>query len=453
MKALVWKELQENVKWVPLPGLAILLVFLIDRPLTPMPGVTGAYFLCLIAVAFGAALGFLQIVFESRGDKRSLLLHRPISRSRIFLAKAIAGIALYALALGVPFACAESWYATPGRIPAPFHWQTSLPWLADILSGLVYYFAGMLTAQRQVRWYGSRCLPLAAAFLCSYLVWTVPEFWQALLAIGSAGLFVGVAAWGSFCAGGAFAPQPRLAKAALAMTLLAGLQIASVLGKQMIGQWFDSGIAWESNIDRQGRVLIAPFKDSYGVIDPWMDTSEQRLPELKSKVMEPGLVAPRAGMETPIELSYRNTGRYYVPYRNEPMPGQEIWYYDQIQRRLVGFDSKMHQSLGSFGPDGFTPPGRPPGSPFQGELRYRTSRWDAPVQHFLALYSTRPSAGESFPGRAKIPHQSLGCSCTAFSRVSRPRVHSQRRPAHDSNSVCTSRGGDGHVRALVERRP
>ncbi len=385
MKALIWKEWRENLKFLPLPGLAILLVFLVERPVTPMRGVSGAYFLCVIAAVFGAALGFLQIFFESRGDKRSLLLHRPISRSRIFLAKAIAGVALYVLALGIPFLCLESWFATPGKMPAPFYWRTGLPWLADILSGLVYYFAGMLTAQREVRSYGSRGLALAAAFFSSYLVWTVPEFWQALLAIGMIGLLVGVAAWGTFLAGGAYAPQPRVARVALAITLLAGLLIVSVLGKQMIGEWFDSGIEWESNIDRQGRVRIAPFKESLGPIGPWMDLSGQRLPGLKSNVMASRLVAPRAGMEMPLDWSYRNSGRFYVVCTNEPMPGQEIWYYDQAQRRLLGYDSILYQSLGSFGPDGFTPAGQQPGKPFQGELRYRTTRWQAPPQHFLAF--------------------------------------------------------------------
>ena len=249
MKSLIWKEWRENLRWIPLPSLVILLVTLISRPLTPMPDVTGAYFFCVIAVVFGAALGFLQIFFEAYGDQRSLLLHRPISRSRIFLAKVIAGVGLYVLALGVPFACLEIWFATPGKLPAPYHWRTSLPWLADILSGLVYYFAGMLVAQREVRWYGSRGLALTAAFFCSYLVWNVPEFWQALVAIGIIGLFVGVAAWGSFCAGGAYTPQPPLARAALAMTLLTGLLILSMLGKQIIGEGFDSGIEYHYDLD------------------------------------------------------------------------------------------------------------------------------------------------------------------------------------------------------------
>src|SRR5262249_58468688 len=120
-------------------------------------------------------------------------------------------------------------------------------------------------------------------------------------------------------------------------------------------------------------------------VGPWMDVGEQRLPGLMSQVMESGTVAPRAGMETPLDWSYRNSGRFYVVCTNEPMPGQEIWYFDQARGRLVGYDSMLHQSLGSFGPDGFAPAGQPPGKPFRGELRYRTSRWQAPPVNFLAF--------------------------------------------------------------------
>src|SRR4029077_7796827 len=233
--------------------------FSIEKPDEPMPEAEDACYFCLTAVVFGAALGFLQIVFEAHGDKRSLLLHRPLGPSRIFLAKALAGVSLYLLALGIPFVCLETWKATPGNMPAPYHWRMSLPWLADILSGLVYYFAGMLMAQRAARWYGSRGLALAGAFSCSYLVSALPEFWQALVAIGIIGSFVGVAAWGSFVAGGEYASQPRLAKAGLAMTFLAALLILSMLGKQMIGEWSENGFRWEYGIHRQGSVMVAPY--------------------------------------------------------------------------------------------------------------------------------------------------------------------------------------------------
>src|SRR5229473_7509314 len=178
MKALILKELRENLKWVPLPGLVIWALFLIEKPDSAMPWPTDAFFFCLAGVIFGAALGFVQVFFEAQGDKRSILLHRPLSPTRIFLAKVLAGVGIYLLALGLPFICLERWYATPGNMAAPFHWQMSLPWLADILSGLVYYFAGVIVAQREARWYGSRGLALAAAFFCSYLVWALPEFWQ-----------------------------------------------------------------------------------------------------------------------------------------------------------------------------------------------------------------------------------------------------------------------------------
>jgi hypothetical protein len=390
MKALILKEWREHLKWVPLPGLVIFLVFSIEKPEVPMPGETVAYYFCLTAVVFAAALGFLQFVFEAHGDKRSLLLHRPLSSSRIFLAKALAGVSLYLLALGIPFVCLETWMARPGNMPAPYHWRTSLPWLADILSGLVYYFAGMLTAQRESRWYGSRGLALAAAFFCSYLVWTLPEFWQALVAIGIIASFVGVAAWGSFSAGGEYADQPRLAKAGLAMTFLAALLILSMLGKQMIGEWSDSGFRWGYAIDRQGRVMVAPYIIPLGPIGPWTDLNGQELPERKRPVFpvfdgkgDGSIEAPSVGMETPHRWSYRNSSRFYVEYQNDSKPGNEVWYFDQAEGRLVGYDRSYHQLVGRFGPDGFTPAGVRPGEHFRGELRYRTRRWHADTFSYL----------------------------------------------------------------------
>src|SRR5262249_30778020 len=160
---LIWKECRENLKWAALPTLLILLpMAFLGGPGEPMFGLGGGIILFLVAAGFGAGLGFLQVFFESRGDQRALLLHRPLGRSRIFLAKAVAGTGLYLLAQGIPLACVHVWMATPGHMPAPYQWRTGLPWVADILAGLVYYFAGMLTAQREARWYGSRCLGLAA---------------------------------------------------------------------------------------------------------------------------------------------------------------------------------------------------------------------------------------------------------------------------------------------------
>jgi hypothetical protein len=171
------------------------------------------------------------------GDKRSLLLHRPLSPSRIFPGEVIAGVSLYLAALLVPTAAAVTLAATPGHVAAPFVWPMVLPWLADVLTGLVYYFAGLLVAQREARWYGSRCLPPAAGLLASLVVWNVPEFGHALAAIAVFSGVVAVGAWGSFLAGGAYAEQPRSAQCALGVTLLAGLSVLVFVGKVTLGLW------------------------------------------------------------------------------------------------------------------------------------------------------------------------------------------------------------------------
>lgn len=392
MKPLIWKEWRENLKWAGLPGLAVLLPsLLLGGPREPMFGSGGGIFLFLIAAGSGAALGILQFFFESRGDLRSILLHRPLSRSRIFLGKALAGASLYLLALGAPFAAVELWMAVPGHMPAPYDWRTSLPWLADILTGLVYYFAGALTAQRQASWYGSRGVGLAAAFLGTILVWTVPEFWQALLVTVAFGALVGVAAWGSFLAGGAYSPHPRPAKAALAATLLLGLLLVGFLGKLAVGQLYHAGrLEYDYRLDRQGRVLLLPWKGGVGPTEPLTDLDGRVPDDLRGRRVDRNLIAE---IEAPLAdatgwpktRSYRNAGRFYVEVENDSKPGGEEWFYVPEQGRVLGYDAVYHQFLGSCGPDGFAPSGAPPGERFRGELRFNTRLLDALPTSYLTF--------------------------------------------------------------------
>jgi hypothetical protein len=367
MKSLLWKEFQENLKWAVLPALPILgpMAFL-----GPAPLLNNYYlfYVGLIAAVFGAALGFVQVFFEAQGDKRSLLLHRPISRSQIFLGKALAGVGLYLLALGIPFAVAVAWAATPGQVEQPFFWPMAFPWLADVLTGLVYYFAGMLTAQREARWYGSRCLGLAAAFFVSCLVWTLPEFRHALLAIVLLGGVVAGAAWGSFLTGGAYAPQPRRAKMALAATFLMGLSAVSFVGKVFVG---GKHTHYAYQLDRQGRLLLTYTVE--GKLQRVTDLHGQVPPELQGKPLDDyalkEITAPRAGSGAgPRTHSYRNQGRFLVEYGNETMPGGEEWWYVPALGRLLGYEKDSNHLVGSFGPDGFCPPGQESLDRFQGEL-------------------------------------------------------------------------------------
>jgi hypothetical protein len=387
MKALIWKEWRENIKWTPLPAILILGPMALFGP-APIMDRGYLFFVSLFSALFGAMLGFLQIHSESQGDKRSLLLHRPLSSSRIFAGKVIAGMGLYVLALGIPFAFELGLVTLPGFISQPFRWPMVLPWLADCLTGFVYYFAGMLTAQRSARWYGSRCLGLGAGVCCSMLVWVLPELWQALLAIVMVGGIVAVAAWGSFSTGGAYAPQPRLAKMALAVTLLLGLSTLTFWAKSYVGRlWEDSGARDLYLLDRQGRVLdIHQRHDEFRVTD--LDGQVPR--EYQGERLDYHTVVENAAHEARNpdlikRRSYRSCNRCLIEHKNGSRPSNEVWWFVPDQGWLVGYDKQTHRRIGCFGPDGFVPPGEQPKECFQGPLYHLSNFPDAVAFEYLAF--------------------------------------------------------------------
>ncbi len=386
MRSLIWKECQENLKWAALPVLVLGgLMALLGPP--SLMNYSALLVLGLSAALFGAVLGFLQVFPESHGDKRSLLLHRPLSPSRIFVAKATVGLALYLLALGIPLAGAVAWIATQGHVAEPFRWRMALPWLADILTGLVYYFAGMLTAQREARWYGGRGLGLAAAVCCTFLVWVLPEFWHALLAIAVMGALVGLAAWGSFLAGGAYAPQPRLAKVALAATLLAGLLAVGVTVKILAGGCVFDRYYTYYTLDRAGRVLVVRWRP--GDYQSVTDLDGRRPEALEGKQLDSSAIreieAPNSAHVSPVFQSYRSPGRFSVRCRNESSSGHERWFYVPEEGLLRGYDGLSKRLIGSCGPDGFVPAGREPRERFRGEAYYTTFLYETGTAYFLSL--------------------------------------------------------------------
>jgi hypothetical protein len=388
MKALLWKECHANLKWAALPSLPIFVpMVLLGGPGTPPTG-DELFSWHILAAVFGAVLGFLQVFFEAHGDQRALLLHRPLSPSRIFLGKALAGVGIYLLGMGIPFAVLAAWCGTPGHLSAPFPGPAVLPGLVDLLTGVVYYFAGMLTAQREGRWYGSRGLGLAAAFLATVLVWGLPEWWQALLALGMLGSSLGVAAWGSFLTAGAYAPQPRVARAALAVTLLSGLLVLSVTAKIALGKCLDPGIRYRYRFDRQGRVLLERWTIGGGPLDRVTDLEGRVPPEFQGKRVDlTEIELRRSGpLAGPFRFrSYRNTGRAFVKYENETLVGEERWFYVPEEGRLVGYDAKHCLRIGSYGPDGFVPAGEEPRGRFPGELAYHTDLWDVDAPDCLGF--------------------------------------------------------------------
>ena len=59
-------------------------------------------------------LGWLQVHNERRPDLWAFLIHRPMTRTGIFLGKVIAGLGLYALVVGLPLLGFIVWARLPG---------------------------------------------------------------------------------------------------------------------------------------------------------------------------------------------------------------------------------------------------------------------------------------------------------------------------------------------------
>ncbi len=389
MRSLIWKELRENLKWLPLPAVIILGPTALLGP-NQLLNMGRLVYASIIAALFGAVLGYMQVRPESQGDKRALLLHRPLSRSRIFLAKALAGAGVYLVALGIPFAWVVTLAATPGNVAEPFRWPMVLPWLADVLTGLVYYFAGMLTAQTEGRWYGSRCLGLASGLFCSMVVYAAPEFADALLAIVLLGGTVAVAAWGSFCTGGVYELQPRVARLALAGTYLMGLFMIGFIAKFELGRnCTDVGTTDRYLIDRQGRVLSVHQQDEEFRVT---DREGRSPPGIKSEHLDfhalMQLEAPHAahgGIDLAVRRSYRSSNRTMVKHANDTKPGNENWWYVPDPGWLVGYDKITKRPIGAFGPSGFAPPGTQPQTRFEGQV-FRVSNFpEAQARDYLAF--------------------------------------------------------------------
>lgn len=234
--AMAWKEMRENVKWALLgmAGVFLSLVVTIARQ------ISGSYTNSFAVVwsnagqvmtfggpLIGLAFGFLQILPEMQRDQWAFLVHRPVPRATLFWAKAVTGMGLTLAASLIPLLILAFWVSAPGHIPAPFDWRLLLGGLASSLAGLIFYAAGLLTSLRPARWYGSRALPVVGAIFCALFVASVPEFWQAALAVVVSLTIFLSAARGSFLTSGHYLRQPQSSKISLGITLFLG--IATVL--------------------------------------------------------------------------------------------------------------------------------------------------------------------------------------------------------------------------------
>jgi hypothetical protein len=190
-QAIVVKELRESAGLVVLAvlGMAYALADLTATPLTPWqsrwlysyPVVADSleFYFWIVAGGLAIAVGLRQTAWELNQGTYFFLLHRPLSRRRIFALKLLVGGTIVMLLASAMIAIYVWWAATPGHFAAPFYWTMTEPAWQLLVSLPPLYLGAFLAGIRPGRWFGSRLVPLVAGLLAaigaSHMAW----FWQA----------------------------------------------------------------------------------------------------------------------------------------------------------------------------------------------------------------------------------------------------------------------------------
>jgi hypothetical protein len=164
-------------------------------------------------------LGFKQTWFEGRDRTWEILLHRPLSRIRVFAAKSAAGVTLYSGAFLLPFAGAVVVTAL-APFPAPYCIEYALPGFIDWFGGIAWYFAGMTLGLRAARrhWWRLLLLTIPATASLGTFAFEMTT-WQVLLAYALSIAWMAICAWGGMKALGNERIPSRVARVCAALAL------------------------------------------------------------------------------------------------------------------------------------------------------------------------------------------------------------------------------------------
>jgi ABC-type transport system involved in multi-copper enzyme maturation permease subunit len=124
-----------------------------------------------LAIALvGAGLGLWQTISESSRQTWLFLLHRPVERSRLIIAKWAYGFTCVSLLGGLALGLGLWLSARPGSRPAAFDWISVIPWWQGLATLTLVYSGAFLVGIRTASWRGSRLLPLVLALGLAFLL-------------------------------------------------------------------------------------------------------------------------------------------------------------------------------------------------------------------------------------------------------------------------------------------
>lgn len=385
MKTLVWKELRENAKWAFLAmmafGIALCYALYQTRYGYQDYGYLDGITLCkksfLIVTTFGCPavglfLGLVQILPELKRDRWAALLHRPVSRGLVFWGKAAGGIVLYVVATVIPFAFAVRLVATPGNFGAPFLPEMMKPGVADICTGVAYYFAALTMALQRGGWAGLRAFPLLAAVNVSYFVLSADLFYVAVEAVTAMTLALLFAAWGAIHNQDNLSARPLLGRLAFLGVVYYGacglgniaLSLLDTVGPSPRSE----DIRYELTKDgiplrlRYINNVVVSVTDPDGkpLSDPKYKPDRVRnqidyLNGLCSYVGDSHGWKPWRGKEF-----YRNSSTYLWANSPYQYPRMEQWFYLAKQRSLICYLPNLKIPVQRLDQRGFQPVSSPP---------------------------------------------------------------------------------------------
>jgi len=196
--ALVWKELRESLAIAALGLLALFSVTMGNMGLSPMPGLIGSrnpgqipfvedsflYQFGFVCCVLAIALGFKQSIGDLFGDAQLFVLHRPVTRARIYGTKITLGLAIYLLLAAAAVVAYSIWAASPGTHASPFEWRMTVSAWTIWLGMTTVYLGAFLSGIRPAAWLGTRLSPLASSAIAVILALVLPSFiaWLGVIA-------------------------------------------------------------------------------------------------------------------------------------------------------------------------------------------------------------------------------------------------------------------------------
>jgi len=378
MKQLLWKELRENAKWALLALIVLFLACFYALSLTDerqdyQNSVTLCHSAFLIVTSFGfalvgAALGCLQILPELKRDQWAALLHRPLDRWKILLAKAAVGVLLYALATLLPLAACVIHVATPGNFPSPFVPGMVLPALSDWCVGLCFYALALLICLQSGRWWGLRGV-LACAGAAIFAIHLLPR-WPFSLPLLAFVIFM-LAACGAIVSPRQFRLRPRLFRWASVAAVFLGcysLLAFLVAGKAALNSGNYTTFLNEYTsyvVGPDGQLLLSKQSKSKNTLCDmagedvtakyFANSGQPRLSYFDAIAF----FAPGFDRGTYVDSTYSRFSRAYFQPVYLRGNEREAWYYLNETRVFVGYDKLTKQPIGLCDREGFKEPGSP----------------------------------------------------------------------------------------------